>query len=218
MTAPKTTSDGVAVSLKNAPIIGVIRTDSTDDAARQAELFRTAGLELIEVTFTVPGAIDLVKSLVAQRGTPLGPPWIGMGTVTSAQRARDAVAAGCDFLVSPNTSSEVAAIARDAGCFLILGAMTPSEIVAARQLGANFIKVYPLPMFGGPAYLHTVRQPLPDIPFLAAGGFDVEEIPDYVAAGAQAFGIGAPLLGENDDASIRRIQRALQMARGAELP
>ena len=205
------------MSLANAPIIGVIRTDDADDAARQAHLFQTGGLELIEVTFTVPAALGLVRRLLAQRPTPSGPPWIGMGTVSTAQRARDAVATGSDFIVSPNTSSEVAAIARGAGCYLVLGAMTPSEIVLADQLGADFIKVYPLPLFGGPAYLHTIRQPLPDLPFLAAGGFGIEEIPDYRSAGATAFGLGAPLLEKDDDESIDKIRRALQMARGVQL-
>lgn len=208
---------GVAASLVKAPIIGVIRSDSAREAAQHAHTFQKAGLELIEVTFTVPGALDLVRSLLAQTSTPSSPPWIGMGTVSTAQRARDAVEAGSNFLVSPNTSSEVAAIAREAGCYLILGAMTPTEIVRACELGADFVKIYPLPLFGGPAYLHTIRQPLPDVPLLAAGGFGIDEIPDYRAAGASAFGLGAPLLGQDENDSIDKIRRALQMARGVQV-
>ena len=133
---------------------------------------------------------------------------------STAQRAQDAGAAGSSFLVSPNTCSEVAAIARKAGCYLILGAMTPTEIVRADELGADIIKVYPLPMFGGPDYLHTIRQPLPDVSLLAAGGFGIDEIPEYRSAGATAFGLGAPLLGKDENESIDKIRRALQMARG----
>ena len=118
-----------------------------------------------------------------------------MGTVTTAARAREAVAAGAEFLVTPNVSAEVAREARDAGTFLVMGALTPTEIVAAVELGADLVKVYPLPPVGGPAYLSVIRGPLGDIPMLAAGGFGVEEIPAYHRVGAVAFGLAAPLLG-----------------------
>ena len=207
--------DGVATSLHDAPVIGVVRTNSTEEARRQARLFIEGGLELIEITFSVPGALDLVRELLAERGEE-GPPWIGMGTVTDADRATAAVDAGTEFIVSPNTSSTVASVAGDAGVLLILGALTCTEIVTARDLGAHIVKVYPLPPVGGAAYLATVRQPLSDIPMLAAGGFGVDEIPDYLAVGATAFGIGAPLLGSDDDATHRRIAHALRLARGQE--
>lgn len=207
--------DGVATSLNQAPVIGVVRTDSTAEAARQARLFIGGSLELIEITFSVPGALELVRELLAERGDH-GPPWIGMGTVTDADRAAAAIDAGTEFIVSPNTSSTVASIAQEAGVLLILGALTCTEIVTARDLGAHIVKVYPLPPVGGAKYLATVRQPLADIPMLAAGGFGVEEIPDYRAVGATAFGIGAPLLGADEDTTHQQIARALQLARGQE--
>ena len=208
--------DAVATSLRQAPVIGVVRTDSTVEAGRQARLFIEGGLELIEITFSVPDALDLVRELRADRGDQ-GPPWIGMGTVTDADRAAAAVDAGTEFIVSPNTSSTVASVAREAGVLLILGALTCTEIVTARDLGAHIVKVYPLPPVGGAKYLATVRQPLADIPMLAAGGFGVDEIPDYRAVGATAFGIGAPLLGSDDDATHQQIARALRLARGQEV-
>jgi len=205
----------VAASLESAPIIGVVRTSSIEEAARQARLFIDGGLQLIEITFSVPDAPALVRRLLDERGET-GPPWIGMGTVTDADRAKIAVTAGCEFIVSPNTSPDVATVARDAQIYLVLGALTCTEIVAARDLGAQIVKVYPLPPVGGARYLATVRQPLDDIPMLAAGGFTVEEIPDYRAVGASAFGIGSPLLAADDDATRQRIARALSLARGQE--
>jgi 2-dehydro-3-deoxyphosphogluconate aldolase/(4S)-4-hydroxy-2-oxoglutarate aldolase len=206
----------VAQSLRTKPIIGVVRTGVTAEAARQARALVDAGLELVEVTFTVPGAAGLVRQLIAERGTP-GPPWIGMGTVTTAARAREALGAGAEFLVSPNVHAAVADAARVAEVFLVMGALTPTEIVAARELGADLVKVYPLPPVGGAAYLATVRQPLGDIPMLAAGGFGIDDIPAYLAAGAVAFGIGFPLLAgpEAHPAAIReRIAGALRLAAG----
>ena len=204
----------VALSLRRAPVIGVVRTRSFEEAARQARLFAESGIELVEITFTVPDAPRLVRDLLARRGGDRngGPPWYGMGTVTTAARAREAVAAGAEFLVTPNVSSEVAGIAREAGLFLVLGALTPTEVVAAHELGADIVKIYPLPPVGGPSYLSVLRQPLGDIPMLAAGGFGVEDINDYARAGAVAFGMGAPLLGADEEETRGRIARAIAMA------
>jgi 2-dehydro-3-deoxyphosphogluconate aldolase/(4S)-4-hydroxy-2-oxoglutarate aldolase len=207
------TRPDIAASLRRAPIFAVVRTASTEEAARQACLFADSGLELIEITFTVPRATSLVRQMLAERDSG-GPPFYGMGTVTTAARAREAVAAGAEFLVTPNVDAQVARIARDAGLYLVMGSLTPTEIVAARELGADLVKVYPLPPVGGPAYLSTVRQPLGDIPMLAGGGFGIEEIPAYARAGAIAYGIGAPLLGDDDAASRHKIARALALASG----
>jgi 2-dehydro-3-deoxyphosphogluconate aldolase/(4S)-4-hydroxy-2-oxoglutarate aldolase len=205
----------VALSLRRSPVVGVVRTGSFEEATRQARLFADAGIELVEITFSVPDAPRLVREMLARRlqTSEGGPPWIGMGTVTTADRAREAVLAGSEFIVTPNVSSDVARIARGAGLYLILGALTPTEVVLARELGADLVKVYPLPPVGGPLYLSTIRQPLGDIPMLAGGGFSVDEIPAYARAGAIAFGIGAPLLGADDEESRGRIARALALAR-----
>ena len=207
--------DSVALSVRNAPIIGVVRTASRDEAAAQARSLAACGVELVEITFTVPGASGLVRELLAGRASE-GPPWFGMGTVTTAARAREAVEAGAEFLVTPNVSADVAREARNAGTFLVLGALTPTEIVSAVELGADLVKVYPLPPVGGPAYLSVIRGPLGDVPMLAAGGFGVEEIPAYRKVGAIAFGLAAPLLGVGPDEAEarRRIERALALARG----
>jgi 2-dehydro-3-deoxyphosphogluconate aldolase/(4S)-4-hydroxy-2-oxoglutarate aldolase len=212
--APTSLRERVAASVRRAPIVAVVRHADRAEAARQGRLFAASGLEAVEVTFTVPDAPALVRELLAERRAD-GPPWIGMGTVTTPARARAAVTAGAEFLVTPNVDREVAAIARDAGLYLVMGALSPTEIVAADSAGADLIKVYPLPPVGGARYLATVRQPLGDVaPMLAGGGFGIEEIPEYRAAGAVAFGVGAPLVGSTDEESRTRIARALELARG----
>lgn len=208
----------VARTLSEVPLIGVVRTASAAEAERQARLFLAGGVRMVEVTFTVPDAPELARRLLAERGD--AEVRIGMGTVTDAERARRAVAAGAEFMVTPNVSAEAARIARDGGLYLIVGALTPTEIVAARDLGADLVKVFPLPPVGGPAYLRAVRGPLGEVPMLAAGGFGPEEIPAYRAAGAVAFGIGAPMLGADDAESLALVGRAVALARGeaAEAP
>jgi len=215
--------DTVRRALADVPLVGVVRTAGRDEAARRARLFREGGVRLIEITFTVPGAAELVGELLAERdeaeGGEAGAPGhlVGMGTVTTPERARRALAAGAEFVVTPNASPEVAEIVREAGVFLVVGALTPTEIVAARELGADLVKVFPVPTVGGPAYLRAVRGPLGDVPMLASGGFGPEEIPAYREAGAEAFGIGDPLLGRSDEESLRRIAGAVALARGVEV-
>ena len=212
-----TSKERVAESFRTAPVVGVVRTHSTGEARRIARAMIAGGLELVEITFTVPGGPDLVRELRAERGED-GPPWIGMGTVTSEDRAHLALEAGAEFIVSPNVNFDVADMAMAADVFLVTGALTCTEIFQAHDLGADLIKVYPLPPVGGPAYLSVVRGPLGDIPMLAAGGFGIEEIPAYKEAGAIAFGIGAPLVGDDEEATAANVRRALELARPAGVP
>jgi 2-dehydro-3-deoxyphosphogluconate aldolase/(4S)-4-hydroxy-2-oxoglutarate aldolase len=208
------TRSSVEASLTRSPIISVVRTSSTEEAEGQSRQLIAAGMELIEITFTVPHATTLVRRLLADL-PEANRPWIGMGTVTTPERAEEAIAAGAEFLVSPNCDPEVARRGRAAGLFLAIGALTPTEIVAARAAGADLVKVYPLPPVGGAVYLATVRQPLGDIPMMASGGYGVEEIPAYGRAGARAFGIGYPVLAAAGETPAQGIERALQLARSA---
>lgn len=203
----------VATTVQTKPIVAVVRTDQYDTAKEQAESFIEGGLGLIEVTFSVPEATRLTRELIDSRSGP-GAPFIGMGTVSTGDRARQAIDAGAEFIVSPNTSQEVAEVARGAAVYLILGALSCTEIVRASELGADLVKVYPLPPVGGPSYLRTVRQPLSDIRMLAGGGFGIEEIPAYLEAGASAFGIGPPLVGGDRQETTVRCARALALAIG----
>lgn len=212
LSAPETTR-GVAETAARSPILGVVRTSSIDTARRQAEQLVAGGIELVEITFTVPDASSLVRELLATRGAA-GPPWIGMGSVTTRARAIEAVDAGSEFVVSPNATADVAEIAKEAGLFLVLGALTPTEIVRANELGADLVKVYPLPAVGGAGYLSVVRGPLWDVPMLAAGGFSVDEIPAYRQAGARAFGLAAPLLLGSGGSIRDNVDHALRLARG----
>jgi 2-dehydro-3-deoxyphosphogluconate aldolase/(4S)-4-hydroxy-2-oxoglutarate aldolase len=209
-----TAREGVAQSIESAPIVGVVRTPSRESALDLARTFISGGLELVEVTFTVPEAAGVICQLLRDRKTE-GPPWIGAGTVTTRERALEAIECGAEFIVTPNVDRAVAETVRKAGLFLVIGALTATEICSARALGADLVKVYPLPPVGGPDYLSVIRQPLDDVPILAAGGFEAAEIPRYRAAGAVAFGIGAQILGnKGPEEHTRNIAAALAAARG----
>jgi 2-dehydro-3-deoxyphosphogluconate aldolase / (4S)-4-hydroxy-2-oxoglutarate aldolase len=209
----------VAQTIARSPVVGVVRTTTYEDAARQARALAAAGIEIIEITFTVPQAPRLVAELIAEREAAgrSAPPFFGMGTLTTEARAKEAVAAGAELIVTPNTEVAVAETARRAGLFLVMGALTPTEVCTAAESGADLVKIFPLPPIGGPAYLRTIRGPLGDIPMLAAGGFPMDDIPAYRAAGASAFNLAGPLLGTDLASAEERRQRAaraLALARG----
>ena len=118
---------------------------------------------------------------------------VGAGTVLTAQQAHDAIAAGATFLLAPNTSAEVAKVARENDVLYVAGAYTTNEILAAVAAGAHVVKVYPVGVSGGPHYIEVIRDPLPNIPFLAAGGTTLENTTFFLKAGCMAVGLGASL-------------------------
>ena len=178
----------------------VARLDYYDAADLEAVVVRAA--RILGIGLQPEGAAEIA---VRSRGTP-----------RIANRLLRLVRDFAEIRADGVVTGDVAREARRAGLFLVLGALSPTEIVAAVELGADLVKVYPLPPVGGPAYLSVIRGPLGDVPMLAAGGFGVEEIPAYRQAGAIAFGLAAPLLGAGagEAETRRRTQRAITLARG----
>ena len=174
--------------LRERRLIAVIRAADPAAALGAARAVAAGGIELIEVTFTVPDAPGVMAALRDQPGV-----LVGAGTVLDADQARAALEAGARFLIAPNLSREVAAAALAAGAMFCPGAYTTSEILAARGAGAHVVKVYPVGVAGGPAYIRVIRDPLPDIPLLAAGGTNLENVMAFLEAGCVGVGLGASL-------------------------
>ena len=175
-------------TLEEQRLIAVIRAGAPENALEAARAVARAGIALLEVTFTVPNAVSVMRSLASQPGAVMG-----AGTVLSREQAKAALDAGARFIVAPNLSLEVAAAAREAGVLYVPGAYTTGEILAARAAGAHVIKVYPVGVAGGPAYIRVIRDPLPDIPMLAAGGTNLENLVPFLEAGCVGVGLGAAL-------------------------
>jgi len=171
-------------------LVSVIRAAETAAALEAARAVIRGGIALIEVTYSVPDAPAVMRQLVAEK-----PPGvvIGAGTVLTARDAALALDAGARFLIAPNVSTAVAGAARDAGVFYCPGAYTTNEILHAMDMGAHLVKVYPVGVAGGPDYIKVIRDPLPKIPMLAAGGTNLDNIVPFYAAGCIACGIGGAL-------------------------
>lgn len=175
-------------------LVAVIRTPTTDVADAAARAMAEAAVRLIEITLTVPDAYELIAHLandteLARRGAV-----IGAGTVLSGAQAEDALLAGARFLVSPVLLPEMIAAARTRDAMTMPGTFSPTEIVRAAELGADFIKIFPIQSLGGPAYIANVRRAIAHLPLVPTGNVELEEIPAYLAAGVAGFGIGGPLI------------------------
>jgi len=174
--------------LREQRLVAVIRAPDAQSALGAARAVAAGGVRIVEITFTVPGAPRVMAALRDEPGLT-----VGAGTVLTAAQAREALAAGARFLIAPNLAREVADEAAGAGVLFCPGAYTTTEIIAARDAGAQVVKVYPVGVAGGPAYIHIIRDPLPDIPLLAAGGTTLENVVPFLEAGCVGVGLGASL-------------------------
>lgn len=179
----------VLAQLRRDRLVAVIRASSDAAAYEAARAVARGGIRFLEITFSVPDAPGVLRRLAADRLDAV----LGAGTVLTAAEAGAALDAGALFLIAPNLSPAVAAIAHSRQALFCPGAYTTSEIIAARDAGAHAVKVYPVGVAGGPAYLRIVRDPLPGIPMLAAGGTSLDNIVPFFEAGAIACGLGAAL-------------------------
>jgi 2-dehydro-3-deoxyphosphogluconate aldolase / (4S)-4-hydroxy-2-oxoglutarate aldolase len=182
-------------AILRARVVPIIRTASPNWAARVADVLAASGLEVIEVTFTVPDAAAVVRGLRVRFPNIL----IGAGTVTTGELARTAVDAGAQFLLSPSLSPGMVEVARRAGVLAVPGAFTPTEVVQALDGGAELIKIFPAES-GGPRHIRALLAPLPHARLLPTGGVTPHNAGDWFRAGAAAVGIGSALTGPGDRA------------------
>ncbi|WP_218079479.1 bifunctional 4-hydroxy-2-oxoglutarate aldolase/2-dehydro-3-deoxy-phosphogluconate aldolase [Anthocerotibacter panamensis] len=168
-------------------LVAVIRAPEIRSARALAGAVRQAGIALVEVTLTFSGALDLLQELA---------PPVGCGTVLTPTQAKDALAAGAQFLVSPIADPDIIGLGRDHGVLVVSGAWTPTEIHTAWSWGADVIKLFPAHL-GGVPYLKSLRQVFSEVLFFPCGGVDFAIVPDYIRAGALAVGMGQGLLKED---------------------
>ena len=189
--AARPASETLAI-LHQIGVIPVVRSASADVAVRVTEVLIEAGLPIAEITLTVPNAIDVITTLARRSGGERT--LIGAGTVIDAEGARRAIRAGAEFIVSPGLVLEVIEVAKAAGVAIIPGALSPTEILAATRAGGDLVKVFPIKSLGGAAYIRALRGPFPDLPLVPTGGVDLNNVADYIRAGATAVGVGSELV------------------------
>lgn len=173
-------------------IIAILRGGfSVDEVLTIAATLVTNGITVLEITLNSPAALQALPALQQRFGADA---LIGAGTVRDVAGWRHAVDSGAAFTVAPNFDADVAAQAQDRGLLHVPGVATPTEAVNAARAGCRLQKLFPAEALGGAAYLKAVRAPLDDIAFVPVGGVDVNNLHDYLRAGAVAVGMGSSLI------------------------
>ena len=193
------TKSDVRSRIEEIGIIPALRVNSADDALFAADAVAAGGIPIVEVTATVPGALEVIRRL-AQNPDIIQ----GAGTVLDLSWARRCLDAGAQFITSPGFDSRIVEFAAHEGVLAMPGALTPTEVMDAAKAGADFVKVFPCAQLGGPGYIKALKAPFPDLRFIAAGGVNQTTVSGYIWAGASAVGIGSDLI--HRDAIKRREQ------------
>jgi 2-dehydro-3-deoxyphosphogluconate aldolase/(4S)-4-hydroxy-2-oxoglutarate aldolase len=172
-------------------LIPVIRTSSATDARFAVEEISHGGIPIIEVTMTVPGAIDVIRDVVKHVPDVI----LGAGTVLDVETAQRCIDAGAQFIGSPALDIPTAEfVAKIPNVIMMTGAMTPSEVQNGWKAGADFVKLFPCSLIGADSYVRALRRPFPDVRLVAGGGITQQNAAHYLLAGASALSIGKELI------------------------
>lgn len=172
-------------------IVPVLRARSAQEGRALVAALVAGGIVAMEVTMTVPGAVELLRSLKTQYGERL---LLGSGTVTTPEQAAATIDAGAEFVVSPSFHPDVVKVTKDRGKVSIPGALTPTEVITAWRAGADYVKVFPCSAMGGASYLRALLAPFPELKLIPTGGVTLETATEFLKAGARALGVGTDLV------------------------
>jgi len=184
---PETTAE----IIERVGLIPVLRAKSVAQGRAVVDAMIAGGVTVVEVTMTVPGAIDLLKELKREYGSQL---LLGSGTVTTAAQAEATIDAGAEFVVSPSLHPDVIAVTRANNKISCPGALTPTEAITAWGAGADYVKIFPASAVGGASYLKSLLAPFPHLKIIPTGGVTLQTAESFIKAGARALGVGSDLV------------------------
>lgn len=177
--------------LERVGLIPVLRAKSAAQGRAIVEAMIAGGVTVVEVTMTVPGAVQLLRELEKEYGEEL---LLGAGTVTTAAQAEETIDAGAEFVVSPSLHPAVIETTKRFGKLSIPGALTPTEAITAWDAGADYVKIFPCSAVGGASYLKALLAPFPHLKLIPTGGVTLQTAENFLQAGARALGIGSDLV------------------------
>ncbi len=202
------TKDEVCKRIRDIGIVPAIRVSSFEEAQFAAEAIALAGIPIVEITMTVPGAVELIAQLTRSHPDLV----VGAGSILTPDVALDCADAGANFLTAPGFDKEIVEFAVQRKLAVLPGALTPTEVVAAWRAGADFVKVFPCAPVGGDRYIKSLKTALPKVPLIAAGGVNQKTATDFILAGAAAIGVGTELI-PTDAVQLRKPERIRELAR-----
>ncbi len=198
----------ICAKIQEVGIVPAVRTSSAEEARFASEVVAKSGIPIVEITMTVPGAIEVISYLVKNLPDVI----VGAGTLLDLDTARRCVDAGVQFLTSPGLDLAIVEFAAKEKLCVMAGALTPTEVITAWKVGSDFVKVFPCAQVGGDSYIRALRGPLPQVPLIAAGGVNQQTASNFILAGAVAVGIGRELipkesLEQRQEGRIRELAR-----------
>ena len=194
--------------IRDIGIIPAVRVSSAEDAHYAAECVSAGGIGIVEITMTVPEAVNLIAHLVSHHKKMV----VGAGTVLDLETAHRCVDAGASFLTAPTLDPALVEFAAKQDVAALPGALTPTEVVMAWRAGADFVKVFPCAQVGGDKYIKALKTALPQIPLIAAGGVNQQTATKFILAGATALGVGSELI-PPEAIEMRESPRIRELAR-----
>lgn len=177
--------------IESSGLIPVLRAKSEKQAHAVVQAMIKGGVRVVEVTMTVPGAVELLKVLKKEYGDTV---LLGSGTVTTAKEAEETIEAGAEFVVSPSLHAEVIVATKALGKLSVPGALTPTEVLTAYRAGADYVKIFPCSAMGGAPYLKALLAPFPFLKLIPTGGVTLHTAASFLEAGAKALGVGSDLV------------------------
>lgn len=178
--------------IEESGIVAVVRAESSEQALKIAEAVKAGGIQAIEITMTVPGAVEVIRDLAQtyKKNEIL----IGAGSVLDAETARICLLAGAEYIVSPAFDLETIKLCNRYQKIVIPGAMSVTEVLRAMEAGADVVKIFPAELFG-PKIIEAIKGPLPQAPLLPTGGVNLNNVDQWIIAGSFAVGVGGALTG-----------------------
>jgi len=178
--------------IEESGIVAVVRAENSEQALKIVEAVKAGGIQAIEITMTVPGAIDVIKELTRTYNN--GEILIGAGSVLDAETARICLLAGAEYIVSPTLDIETIKLCNRYQKIVMPGAMSVTEVLRAMEAGADVVKIFPAALFG-PKIIKAIKGPLPQAPLLPTGGVNLDNVNQWIEAGSFAVGVGSALTG-----------------------
>ena len=204
------TKEQVRQKILDIGIIPVVRAKSAAQAIEISHAVCEGGIPIVEVTMTVPGAVEVIHELVHSVGSKV---LVGAGTVLDTDAAWRCLDAGAKFLVSPGFDRDTVELANRQNVLIMAGGLTPTEVITAWKAGSDFVKVFPCGNVGGPSYIKALKAALPQIPMIPTGGVNLTTASQFLEAGAAALGVGGDLVSGDVTETARKYVAAVQGAR-----
>jgi 2-dehydro-3-deoxyphosphogluconate aldolase/(4S)-4-hydroxy-2-oxoglutarate aldolase len=177
--------------IREVGLVPIVRAPSAEEALLAAEAIVAGNIGILEITMTVPNAIQVIEKVANKFGDKL---LLGAGTILDTETGRAALLAGAEFIVTPALNLQVIELARRYGKPIMPGALTPTEVLTAWQAGADIVKIFPCGPVGGAKYIKALKGPFPQIEMIPTGGVNLETTPDLIKAGAAAVAVGGELV------------------------